>query len=143
MQGEAMSDEEAMDSGLPQVPELRRKAEESLRTGKARPAEAAAEAECPRLLHELQVHQVELEMQNEELLRPRRRPRRSPKSITTFSISPRSGISCGTMMRGFWRSTWPGPRCWVSTETPRCKSASGNSWPRRTAPRSLISVDGC
>ncbi len=69
MQGEAMSDDEARDSGLPQVPELRRKAEESLRAGKARPAEAVTEADARALLHELQVHQVELEMQNEELLR--------------------------------------------------------------------------
>ena len=58
-----------MDSGLPYVAELRRKAEQRLHTKEASAAEAASEADARALVHELQVHQIELEMQNEELQR--------------------------------------------------------------------------
>jgi PAS domain S-box-containing protein len=46
--------------------ELRRRAEERLRAGRMQ-ADGSAEADTQRLVHELQVHQIELEMQNEEL----------------------------------------------------------------------------
>jgi two-component system sensor histidine kinase/response regulator len=64
-----MSDKEAMDSGLPQVAELRDKAEQRLRTRAAGLTKVVAEADARALVHELQVHQIELEMQNEELQR--------------------------------------------------------------------------
>jgi two-component system, cell cycle sensor histidine kinase and response regulator CckA len=51
--------------------ELRRRAEKQLRGGKTEGARPQAEDETQRLLHELQVHQIELEMQNEELRRAR------------------------------------------------------------------------
>ena len=52
--------------------ELRRLAEERLREGKkAEAVHSGTKAEMQRLLHELQVHQIELEMQNEELQRTR------------------------------------------------------------------------
>ena len=47
----------------------RHKAEERLRTGKARVALAVSEADSRALIHELEVQQIELEMQNEELQR--------------------------------------------------------------------------
>lgn len=52
-----------------QTSDLRREAEQRLRdTSVATPLEDMAEADVRALLHELQVHQIELEMQNEELL---------------------------------------------------------------------------
>jgi PAS domain S-box-containing protein len=48
--------------------DLRRRAEERLAKRKAT-GKPAAKADIPKLLHELRVHQVELEMQNEELRR--------------------------------------------------------------------------
>ena len=48
---------------------LRRKAEDRLRKRKAHLSEAASEGDVRALVHELQVHQIELEMQNEELQR--------------------------------------------------------------------------
>jgi len=50
---------------------LRQKAEERLRAGKMKNAAPLTDMETKRLLHELQVHQVELEMQNEELQQAR------------------------------------------------------------------------
>ena len=47
--------------------ELRRRAEARLRAGTRKGAPARTEAEAQRLVHELQVHQIELEMQNDEL----------------------------------------------------------------------------
>ena len=49
--------------------DLRRLAEESIRAGEAMSKEPLTSAEMERLVHELRVHQIELEMQNEELRR--------------------------------------------------------------------------
>ena len=51
--------------------DLRRRAEEQLQAKGAGMPLPRAEAEAQRLLHELQVHQIELEMQNEELRQAR------------------------------------------------------------------------
>jgi len=64
-----MNEKEDADSGPPQASDLRREAERRLRNKKATPVEDMAEVNVRALLHELQVHQIELEMQNEELLR--------------------------------------------------------------------------
>jgi len=50
---------------------LRSRAEARLREKRAKDAPARGEEDVQRLLHELEVHQIELEMQNEELRRSR------------------------------------------------------------------------
>jgi PAS domain S-box-containing protein len=52
---------------------LRRRAEQRLQASHAEPGRARIEADAQRLVHELQVHQVELEMQNAELVEARER----------------------------------------------------------------------
>ena len=64
-----MPKKDAVDSSLPSAGELRRKAEQRLQAGRAEGELPAAEADVRALLHELQVRQIELEMQNEELQR--------------------------------------------------------------------------
>ena len=54
---------------LPAAAELRRHAEEQLRAKTAKLHSPRTEEETQRLVHELEVHQIELEMQNEELRR--------------------------------------------------------------------------
>ena len=50
----------------PEFKDLRRRAEEEIKAEHVEP-EAMSQDECVRLIHELRVHQIELEMQNEEL----------------------------------------------------------------------------
>ena len=67
-QGAAMSEKENADSRPSQAADLRQEAERRLHNKNAPPVEGMAEVDVRALLHELQVHQIELEMQNEELL---------------------------------------------------------------------------
>ena len=77
------------DSGGTRVAGLRSKAEESLRTGRAGPATAVSEADARALVHELQVHQIELEMQNEELQRAQAEAQEaSEKYYDLFDFAP-------------------------------------------------------
>ena len=47
--------------------ELRRRAEAKLRADTAKASQTRTEASTQRIVHELKVYQIELEMQNEEL----------------------------------------------------------------------------
>jgi PAS domain S-box-containing protein len=55
----------------PTAAELRRRAEQRLREQHPETGQARTDADTQRLVHELQVHEVELEMQNEELKKAR------------------------------------------------------------------------
>ena len=66
-----MNENQAMDRESPDAAELRRKAEQRLCARDVHPPEGPAIVDALALVHELQVHQIELEMQNEELLRAR------------------------------------------------------------------------
>ncbi len=84
-----MNEKHAVDSGPPQATDLRREAEQRLRGKEAIPVHSMAEADVRALLHELQVHQIELEMQNEELLRTRKAAEEaSEKYYDLFDFAP-------------------------------------------------------
>ena len=64
-----MNTKASRDSEPGQPAELRRKVEERLRDAEGPPAKVVSETDARALVHELQVHQIGLEMQNEELQR--------------------------------------------------------------------------
>ena len=69
--------------------ELRRKAEECLRARRGEPERPPTEADVRALVHELQVHQIELEMQNEELQRAQAQAQEAlEKYLDLFDFAP-------------------------------------------------------
>ena len=90
--------------------ELRRRAEEELKAKRAVAPSPRTEAESQRLLHELEVHQIELEMQNAELLKTRDELEKALwKSSPTSTISPRSATLPSTGKELSAESTSPAP----------------------------------
>jgi PAS domain S-box-containing protein len=84
-----MNGKEATDAGSPHMDELRRQAEQRARTMKATPAEAMTRTDFCALVHELQVHQIELEMQNEEVVRAQAAAEElSEKYFDLFDFAP-------------------------------------------------------
>ena len=62
---------------------LREKAEEKLRNSKNKESHQS-EADTQRLIHELEVHQIELEMQNQELTESEERSRKATEKYTSL-----------------------------------------------------------
>jgi len=79
---------------------LRNRAEETLRAREDLQPEALGTEETRRLLHELRVHQIELEMQNGEL-----RPFRWPWTTTASAPSSpsKTNVSFWKSIRMFWK----------------------------------------
>ena len=68
---------------------LRRRAEERLRAARPMKDFPGNEADRERLIHELQVHQIELEMQNEELRMAQLEIEKSKEKFLIFTTLPR------------------------------------------------------
>jgi two-component system CheB/CheR fusion protein len=84
-----MSEKENTDPRRSQAGNLRREAEKRLQDKETASAQGTAEANTRAVLHELQVHQIELEMQNEELLRARAAAKEaSDKYQDLFDFAP-------------------------------------------------------
>ena len=85
----AMNEKKNVDSGQPPAGDLRREAEQRLRNKEAMPVQSMAKADARALVHELQVHQIELKMQNEELQRSRAAAEEaSEKYYNLFDFAP-------------------------------------------------------
>jgi PAS domain-containing protein len=68
---------------------LRKKAEEKLKQKEKKAGKSEYEADVKKLMHELQVHQIELEMQNEELRQAYETSETTLKKYTMlFDLSP-------------------------------------------------------
>jgi PAS domain S-box-containing protein len=80
----------------PGADELRRRAEElSARLGRKAP-ETGAEADPQRLVHELEVHQIELELQNDELMGTREALEESlARYVDLYDFSPMGYLTLG------------------------------------------------
>jgi len=74
-----------------QADDLRKRAEKKIPKS-IRNDRDMSDVEIKKLIHELRVHQIELEMQNEALRKSQMETAESHRSIQTFTISLPSGI---------------------------------------------------
>ena len=120
---------------LTDAAELRRQAEERLCEKRAKPHPPRATKEAQRILHELEVHQVELEMQNAELRQARNDLETALEKYTDlyefapiayFTLDRSGAISAvnlsGTRLFGIVRSQLIGRRFWMLV-TENCRPA--------------------
>jgi two-component system, sensor histidine kinase PdtaS len=84
-------------AATPDAAELRRHAEAKLRERKKKAAlPPTTEADTQRLVHELEVHQIELEMQNDELVRSREELEASrARYFNLFDLAPIGYLTLG------------------------------------------------
>ena len=76
--------------------ELRRRAEDRLRADTTKHTPARTEPEAQRFVHELQVHQIELEMQSEELWQSRAEAEAGPEHYTElYDFAPLGYLTLG------------------------------------------------
>src|SRR5664279_1365758 len=61
---------------------LRRKAEDEIKKESTSPDQSLSEGGTLKLLHELQVHQIELVMQNEELMEVQKNEKKAEKELS-------------------------------------------------------------
>ncbi len=83
---------------------LRQKAEALLERNSQKADTLPNEAGTLKLIHELQVHQIELEMQNQELIQAKARAEAATKELKYSSILPRAVILLLPEMVKFSRS---------------------------------------
>ena len=91
--------------------DLRRPAEESTAAGEAKPQGPLLSVEAKRLVHELEVHQVELEMQNEELRARRVKSMLCGHDTSTCTTWPRWAISRSANKASSWKPILPPAPC--------------------------------
>ena len=85
------------EKGTPRDARLRRLAEERLKRGKRETGPSPAEGDARRMLHELQVHQVELELQNEELIQAREElEKQLEKYSDLYNFAPGGSLAFST-----------------------------------------------
>ena len=95
----------------PDFSDLRRRAEALLAAEAILPEELSP-AEATRLIHELRVHQIELEMQNEELRLSQARLEESrSKYADLYDFAPVGYLTLDEPA-GSWRPTSPPPPSW-------------------------------
>jgi len=88
--------EASKDKDLPAAVELRRNAETQLHSQSPEMHPGRTRNATQRLVHELEVHQIELEMQNAELRQARDEVETALIRYTDLYDSPRSAISPST-----------------------------------------------
>jgi hypothetical protein len=116
----------------PALRELRQRAERQASEEGPGP-EGLSPAEAARLVHELRVHQIELEMQNDELRQTQARLEKSRGQYANlYDFAPMGYLTLDGLGRVI-EATLPRPLSWESSAGACWAGIFGCSWQRRTA----------
>ena len=138
-----MTEKAPGDLGPPPAAELRHKAEARLRANKAALAAATTEPGARALVHELQVRQIELEMQNEELHRARAEAEEAlEKYADLFDFAP-VGYFLWDRQGQILEVNLAGAALLGLERARQAGSGSDRSWRRNAAAHLPISSSGC